>query len=314
MRRATSQSSLDGFALTLVGALEPDDLQAARSILQAHGATDLRTTPLTGSPLRAALVRFRGGLDSDALRTELTNRWQARSIGAAVRPAGISSMVPGLWVMDVDSTLIEEEVIDELARVAGRYDEVAAVTARAMNGELDFETALRERCRCLAGLPESVFDEVRSGLHVRPGAARLIRALRAVGCRTAVVSGGFRQTVAPMAAELGIDFVEANSLEVVDGRLTGGLTGAIVDGQRKLAFFHELIAQLGLSPSRTVAVGDGANDVPMLEAAGLGVAFCAKPRVRERAPVTVDLPRLDAVAHHLGWSEDDLADLGGAEA
>jgi phosphoserine phosphatase len=183
-----------------------------------------------------------------------------------------------------------------------------------MNGELEFEAALRERCRCLAGLPDSVFAEVRSRLHVRPGAARLIRALRAVGCRTALVSGGFRQTVAPMAADLGIDFVEANTLEVIDGHLTGGLTGPIVDGQRKLSFFEELVVRLGLPKFRTVAVGDGANDVPMLESAGLGVAFCAKPRVRAVAPVTVDVPRLDAVAHHLGWSEADVDALGGVDA
>lgn len=311
MRGSELPTGLDGLALTLVGPLAASDLGVARAALEACGASAVDATELTRAPLEAARLRFRGPVDPADLKARLSAAWGERPVGAALRPAGVAAMVPGLWVMDVDSTLIEEEVIDELARVAGRYDEVAAVTARAMNGELDFETALRERCRCLAGLPATVFDDVRSKLHVRTGAARLVRALRAVGCRTAVVSGGFRETVAPMAAELGIDYVEANSLEVHGDALTGGLAGPIVDSRRKLAFFRELIERLELDPARTVAVGDGANDLPMLEAAGLGVAFCAKPRVRAAAPVTVDLPRLDAVAHHLGWSIDDLDTLGG---
>lgn len=311
MRGSDPWSSLDGFALTIVGRLRAADLDVARGVLERAGASEIDVAPTTRRPLEAARLRFRGAVDADGVRSSLREAYGDRAIGAALRPAGVAAMVPGLWIMDVDSTLIEEEVIDELARVAGRYDEVAEVTERAMNGELDFESALRERCRCLAGLSVTVFDEVRRSLHVRAGAARLVRALRAVGCRTALVSGGFRETVAPMAAELGIDYVEANALEVKSGQLTGGLVGPVVDGRRKLSFFRELADELGVDLERTVAVGDGANDLPMLEAAGLGVAFCAKPRVRARAPVTVDLPRLDAVAHHLGWSIDDLDALGG---
>lgn len=292
--------------LSLVGPLEPEDPERVTRALEAMGATCGEIRALTPPPLEALRVRVRGPLDPARLIEEV---FAGRPIGVAVRPDSVAAIVPGLWVMDVDSTLIEDEAIDELARAAGRYDEVARVTERAMNGELDFESALRERCRHLAGLPGSVFDEVRARLTVRSGARRLIAALRAVGCKTVVVSGGFEQTVGPLARELGIDHFRANVLEVRDGVLTGALVGSIVDGARKRAYLEDLAAQYDVPRARIVAVGDGANDLPMLEAAGLGVAFCAKPAVRRRAAVTVDLPRLDAVAHHLGWSTSDLEEL-----
>jgi phosphoserine phosphatase len=291
---------------TLVGALTPEDPRLARAAVERAGATCLEVTELTPEPLEALRLRVRGQV-SAATFAELER--DARPLGVAVRPDGVAAAVPALWVMDVDSTLIEEEVIDELARVAGKYDEVARVTARAMNGELDFEAALRARCRHLKGLPETVFSEVRGRLTVRAGAARLLGALRAVGCRTAVVSGGFAQTVGPLARSLGIDHHVANVLEVRKGKLTGGLVGPIVDSKRKLTFVKSLARHHGIPLARVVAVGDGANDLPLIEAVGLGVAFCAKPSVRARAPVTVDVPRLDAVAHHLGWSAHDLDEL-----
>lgn len=297
-------------ALTLVGRIDPSDVDRAAADIDASGGVALSVTPLTEPPVEAVQIRTTE-LDPSALGASLGRSFGGRALGFALRPSELSAMVPGLWIMDVDSTLIEDEVIDELARVAGRYEEVAEVTERAMNGELDFEAALRARCRALAGLPEPVFAEVGPKLRVRAGAPRLIRALQAVGCRTAVVSGGFIQTVKPLASSLGIDFALANELEVRDGALTGDLVGDVVDGDRKLSFFRDLAERLAVPWSRTVAVGDGANDLPMIGAAGLGIAFCAKAKVRERAPVTVDLPRLDATAHHLGWSNRDLELLGG---
>jgi len=290
--------------------VDGSDLDGVSAEIEAAGGRVVDAAFLTGAPAEAARIVFRGPVNALALRARSARRLgEERGLGVGVRSAELWAAIPGLWVMDVDSTLIEEEVIDELARVAGRYDEVAEITRRAMRGELDFRASLAARCGLLAGLPQTVFDDVRHRLHVRTGARRLLAALRAVGCRTAVVSGGFRQTVEPMATELGLDYVEANELEVVDGFLTGKTVGPIVDAARKAAFFDALVDELALPRTRTVAVGDGANDLPMVGRAGLGIAYRAKPKLRGHADAAVDLPRLDATIHHLGWSEADLDEL-----
>nr|WP_315560928.1 phosphoserine phosphatase SerB [Actinomyces gerencseriae] len=197
--------------------------------------------------------------------------------------------------MDVDSTLIDQEVIELLAEHAGAREQVAEVTARAMRGELDFAASLRERVAALAGVPRRVLTQVRDEVRLTPGARDLIDSLHARGCRVGVVSGGFEEVVAPMARRLGIDHAAANRLEVSGGVLTGRVLGRVVDRQEKVRRLRTWAEGDGVPMERTVAVGDGANDLGMITAAGLGVAFCAKPIVVERADAAVHVRDLTAV-------------------
>lgn len=195
-------------------------------------------------------------------------------------------MTEFLVVFDVDSTLIEDEVIELLAEVAGKRAEVAAVTERAMAGELDFAESLIARVATLQGLPESVFADVQQRIQITLGAKETIRAIQAAGGKVGAVSGGFNQLLTPLAAELNLDYARANQLEVVDGVLTGNVLGAIIDRSAKAAALREWSKDSGLT--RTVAVGDGANDLEMMAIAELGVAFNAKPVVREKADVILE--------------------------
>ncbi|HFI0694441.1 TPA: phosphoserine phosphatase SerB [Streptococcus suis] len=197
-------------------------------------------------------------------------------------------MTTGLLVMDVDSTLILEEGIDLLGEEAGVGEHVAAITERAMRGELDFEEALRERVALLKGLPISVFDNIMEKIHFTPGAVELVKELKARGFKIAVVSGGFHETVDRLAAQLDLDYVRANRLEVVDEKLTGQVLGEIVSKETKKACLESWASENGLELSQTIAMGDGANDLPMIQTAGIGVAFCAKPIVRQQAPFQIN--------------------------
>ncbi|MEB0285057.1 phosphoserine phosphatase SerB [Cryobacterium sp. 10I1] len=205
-----------------------------------------------------------------------------------------------LVVLDSDSTLIENEVIELLADAAGSLELVAAVTEQAMRGEIDFAESLRARVKTLAGLPESVFTDV--GLLVRPspGVHELIAGLHAHGSRIGVVSGGFHEVLDPLAESLGIDHWRANRLEVVGGHLTGNLVGPIIDATAKADTLQEWAAELGVALPQTVAVGDGANDLKMMHVAGLGIAFNAKPLVRAQADVAIDICDLSQVLPILG--------------
>ncbi|HEY6309607.1 MAG TPA: phosphoserine phosphatase SerB, partial [Streptosporangiaceae bacterium] len=211
-----------------------------------------------------------------------------------------------LIVMDVDSTLIRDEVIDLLAERAGCADEVAKVTAAAMRGELDFAASLRERVSLLAGLDASVLDEVRGSLRLTAGARTLIGTLSRLGYKFGIVSGGFLQVIVPLAASLGIDYVAANSLEVAGGKLTGQVSGPVIDRAAKADALRRFAADAGVPLSQTVAVGDGANDLDMIAAAGLGIAFNAKPVVRDAADTSLSVPYLDAILYLLGISSDDV--------
>jgi phosphoserine phosphatase len=215
--------------------------------------------------------------------------------------------------MDVDSTLIQDEVIELLAAHAGREAEVAAVTASAMRGELDFADSLRARVQTLAGLPDSVFADVRAEVRLTPGARTLVRTLKRLGFSVALVSGVFIEVVGPIAEELGIAHVAANRLEVRDGVLTGQVLGEIIDRAGKAASLRRFAALEGLPLGHTVAVGDGANDIDMLQAAGLGVAFNAKPLVREQADTAVNVPYLDAVLFLLGIAREEIEDADDAD-
>lgn len=205
-----------------------------------------------------------------------------------------------LVVLDVDSTLIEDEVIELLSEHAGSHAEVGEITRRAMNGELDFEESLRARVATLEGLPESVFATVGAQVTVTAGVPELIAGVRAAGGRTGVVSGGFHEVLDPIAESVGLDYWRANRLEVRDGRLTGGLTGPIIDAAAKADTLREWAVDAGIPLSRTVAVGDGANDLPMMAITGLSVGFDAKAPVRDLAGVLVDVRDLSQVLPLLG--------------
>ena len=195
--------------------------------------------------------------------------------------------VKGLLVMDVDSTLIMEEGIDLLGEEAGVGAQVAAITERAMRGELDFEAALRERVALLKGLPEDIFTRIAERIHFTPGAEELVDELHKRGYKVGLVSGGFHETVDRLAEQLGIDYVKANRLEIQQGLLTGQVLGEIVTKDTKLAMLKAWAAENQLELNQTIAMGDGANDLPMIQAAGIGIAFMAKPIVREQAPYQI---------------------------
>lgn len=198
----------------------------------------------------------------------------------------------GLLVMDVDSTLVQEEVIDLLGDEAGVGQQVADITERAMRGELDFRQALEERVATLEGLPESIVDKVYARIHFNKNAKELVAELHARGYKVGLVSGGFHETVDRLAAEAGIDYVKANHLEVVDGILTGKTYGDIVTKEIKVQKLRDWTAENELVLSQTIAMGDGANDLPMIHEAGIGIAFCAKPIVRQQAPYQINEPDL----------------------
>ncbi|MDK1327752.1 phosphoserine phosphatase SerB [Arthrobacter sp. zg-Y1143] len=215
----------------------------------------------------------------------------------AVVPPSLLEEARKLLVMDVDSTLIRQEVIELLAAHAGREAEVAAVTEAAMRGELDFAASLHARVKNLAGLPASVIDEVGTRIELSAGAEVLVKEFLAAGHGVAVVSGGFSQVLDPLAARLQLTFARANMLDIKDGVLTGAVAGEVVDRAVKARSLAEWAGELGVSPEHTIAVGDGANDLDMLAAAALGVAFNAQPAVQAAADAVLNLPNLDVVQH-----------------
>lgn len=218
----------------------------------------------------------------------------------ALVPSELRTAPRKLLIMDVDSTLIQQEVIELLAAHAGKREEVAAVTEAAMRGELDFAQSLHARVAVLAGLPTDVVNSVREEVLLSAGAAELVAAFKAAGHVVAVVSGGFNQILEPIATELSLDYWQANELEIVDGKLSGKVLGAVVDRAAKEKYLREWAAAEGIAMEHTVAVGDGANDLDMLGAAGIGVAFNAKPAVRAVADSAINMPYLDAVRHIAG--------------
>jgi phosphoserine phosphatase len=300
-------------AVVVLGApLLAGAVAAITARIAAHGANIDRIRRLSRYPVTTIELDI-SGADIAALRRELSLEAAAHGIDIAVSPAGLARRGHRLVVMDVDSTLIQDEVIDLLAMSAGNAVEVAEVTAAAMRGDLDFEQSLRARVALLAGVPESVLDDVRAALRLTPGARTLVRTLKRLGFTVAVVSGGFIEVVGPLAADLGIDHAHANRLEIRDGFLTGALVGEIVDRQGKAVALRRFAAAQHLPMSRTVAIGDGANDLDMLAAAGLGIAFNAKPIVREQADATVTVPYLDAVLYLLGISREEIEDADEAD-
>lgn len=258
--------------------------------------------PVTGLELR---VTVPPGL-ADQLQAALARVGAQQGIDIAVENYTLERRNKRLIVFDVDSTLIQGEVIEMLAERAGAGEAVAAITEAAMRGELDFTESLHRRVATLEGLPAEVIDEVADRVQLTPGARTTIRTLRRLGFHCGVVSGGFRQVIEPLAHELMLDFVAANELEVVDGRLTGRVVGPIVDRAGKAKALRDFATQAGVPMEQTVAVGDGANDIDMLNAAGLGVAFNAKPALREVADASLSHPYLDTVLFFLGVTRAEI--------
>ncbi len=294
--------------------LPAESLAGLFAQIAAAGTNVDRIVRLASYPVVSYELLVSGG-DPDRLRRDLGREAARLQVDVAVQRAGLHRRAKHLIVLDVDSTLLQGEVIDQLAAHTGHADEVAAVTAAAMAGELDFEAALIRRVRLLAGIGVDELEAVRSELRLAPGARTLIRTLKRLGFVTAIVSGGFLQLVAPLAEELGIDHAAANDLEMVDGRLTGRLVGPIVDRPGKAASLVRFAGLAGVPLAQTIAVGDGANDIDMLSVAGLGIAFNAKPVVRDAADTALNVPYLDAILYLLGISRDDVeaADRGSSD-
>ncbi len=258
--------------------------------------------PVTGLELRVSVPPGVGG----RLQAALTQVAFEQRVDVAVEDYSLERRAKRLIVFDVDSTLIQGEVIEMLAARVGAQDAVAAITEQAMRGELDFAAALQQRVATLAGLPTEVLDEVAEQLELTPGARTTLRTLRRLGYHIGVVSGGFRQIIEPLAHELMLDFVAANELEIVDGKLTGRLVGPIIDRAGKAKALRDFAHQAGVPLEQAVAVGDGANDIDMLAAAGLGVAFNAKPALREVADASLSYPYLDTVLFLLGVTRGEI--------
>lgn len=296
--------------VTILGErIGPDDFGVvARGIAEGGGNIE-RIFRLSRYPVISYELAVSNG-DIDKIREVLMSAAAERPMDVAIQPEGLERRAKRLVVMDVDSTLIENEVINLLADEAGVGEKVAAITSKAMRGEIDFEGSLRERVALLKGLDEESVNRVHTRISVTPGARTFIRTLKRMGMKTAIVSAGFTRFANALAADLDIDYSLSNTLEVKDGVLTGGLAGELVDGPRKATFLREVAATEGISPSQVVAVGDGANDLEMLAVAGLGIAFNAKPVVRQRADTAVSVPYLDAILFLMGVRRDfvDAAD------
>ena len=295
-------------AVSYAPKLTQPEVQRLRSLLAAAGVTldaETRTGDSRFEVYTAdGSVELGSGPDSGesalaGLRRTVADNGPA-GVDTAIVPASLRSAQRKFLIMDVDSTLIQQEVIELLAAYAGKRDEVTEVTEAAMRGELDFAQSLHARVAVLAGLPADVVDSVRAEVKLSLGAAELVAAFRAAGHVVAVISGGFNQILQPIAEGLGLDYWIANELEIVDGALTGKVIGEVIDRAAKEKYLREWAAREGIPMEHTIAVGDGANDLDMLGAAGIGVAFNAKPAVRAVADAEVNLPYLDAVRHIAG--------------
>ena len=285
--------------------ISPKIIAAVAAAIAEEKANIERIFRTASYPVTAIEFVLSGGVE-DELRTALANVAAQESVDISVQRGGLMRHAKRLVVMDVDSTLIQQEVIELLAAKAGVEAEVKAITDSAMRGELDFAQSLIARVGLLKGLDESVITEVREEIRLTPGARTLVRTLQRLGHIVAVVSGGFINVIEPLVKELGIAHYRANTLEIVDGKLTGKVQGAIVDRAAKASALTEFAAQENIALAQTIAIGDGANDLDMIAIAGLGIAFNAKPAVKAAADSSVSAPYLDSVLYLMGISRESI--------
>jgi len=289
--------------------LAPTAIAAIASAIAKLGGNIERIHRTASYPITA--IEFNvSGADQTAIRQGLAEVTTSHSVDIAVSPGGLMRWAKKLVVMDVDSTLIQQEVIELLAAKAGVEDNVKSITEAAMRGELDFAESLKARVALLAGLPESVIAEVQSEIELTPGARTLVKTLHQLGHSVAVVSGGFTAVIEPLVKELGITHYRANTLEIIDGKLTGLVIEPIVDRAAKATALRDFAAIEGVQLEQTVAIGDGANDLDMISIAGLGIAFNAKPAVKAAAASSVSAPYLDSVLYLLGITREDIEEAG----
>lgn len=289
--------------------LQPSAIGAIAAEIAEHGGNIERIHRTASYPV-TAIEFVISEVDHDCIRPNLAQLANSHSVDIAVAPGGLMRWAKKLVVMDVDSTLIQQEVIELLGAKAGRENEIKEITTRAMAGELDFEASLKARVALLEGLPESVLSDVRSEILLTPGARTLVSTLKKLGHSVAVVSGGFTSIIEPILKELEITHYRANTLEIVDGKLTGKVLGKVVDRAAKATALREFAALEGVSLEQTIAIGDGANDLDMIAAAGLGIAFNAKPAVRAAADSSLSAPYLDSVLYLLGITREEVEEAG----
>ena len=286
---------------------KPAILFEIAAAITSFGANIGRMVRIAAAPVLALefLISFNGS-ELENLRKALVLVGKANNVAISLIESGAASSSRKLIIFDVDSTLIQEEVIDLLAARANVSEEVSTITAAAMRGEIDFTSSLTKRVSLLTGLSADDLTTVRSEIHLSDGATNLIKFLQSQGHIVAAVSGGFVDVLEPLMAEIGITNYHANKLEIIDGKLTGKIIGAIVDSKTKSETLVKFANQFKIPITETVAIGDGANDMEMLQSAGVGIAFNAKPKLKEIADIVLDIPNLDAVIYLLGMSNLDV--------
>ena len=285
--------------------LNPSAISSLATAITELGGNIERVSRLASTPI-LALELIVSGVEQSQLSQALSPLASAADIDIAVSPSGLFRHARKLVQLDVDSTLISQEVIDMLAEKAGVGDQVKLITESAMRGELDFESSLRARVALLKDLPESVIAQVQQEISLTPGARTLVTTLQKLGHTVSVVSGGFIDVIAPILKDLNIQHFKANKLVIKDGVLTGEVSGAVIDRAAKAVALKEFAAIEAISMKHTIAIGDGANDLDMIAAAGLGIAFNAKPHVKAAADSTVSNPYLDSVLYLLGISPEEV--------
>lgn len=289
--------------------LSPTAIAAVASEIAEHGGNIERIHRTASYPV-TAIEFVVSEVDKNCIRPSLAKVAAENSVDVAVSPGGLMRWAKKLVVMDVDSTLIQQEVIELLGAKAGRGEEIKEITDRAMKGELDFEASLRARVALLEGLPASVIDEVRGEILLTPGARTLVSTLLKLGHSVGVVSGGFTAVIEPILKDLGISHYRANTLEIIDGKLTGKVLGDVIDRAAKATALRDFAEIEGVALDQTIAIGDGANDLDMIAAAGLGIAFNAKPAVKAAADSALTAPYLDSVLYLLGITREEVEEAG----